>query len=1618
ETGKETNEETLEFRELLATVKTNVGKICRRVNQQLLLNSLNDTRMCHNLLVDAADVDVSWKVEGQRYKRNHTTSNSENEDDEDEEDDPGDRKYLAVAMELDPGHFDCECVWKTLFCIHPGLKRGTRTGSLMSIGVKTLRSVLKPFSVNNRNNMFVMKETDTGNVFYLRLKELPSDVRLSVASEEATTTQAGVRAASVGPGPQSETAGVKDRDGDNISLTSYSSMPSLLPCFGKGAISDCVELSVHGIDEVGTQIKEHLVQMLQNRLDDAALEKVLEMLRRNPQCQLDRYDVQFIQKPLSEPACKLHLMVSNKASPQLAAVMFYLRQNLLQFLHTPKYKSASDEVHFMDMIDGDLCSIPADQAFLYIPLLTARKTGIAVLSISLVDGHGNQVKLLQSSRPSCMSYLDLESQSDLEAFVQVQSYEVNPHSKRPGPTALVQFHIWVNGDVCLKTLQEKLTQTLKHALCDVVMEYHVLTAPLCTIPKHMLDLVASSPTMSAPCSPFYSMPGEDSGERKLTLSQTKSAGPHASLSRRSSLQNVTRFQAIKEVITQSSKKRVASPALDANKTFDLAGVDSGPTSRSGSPAVGVGSPRARDRLHLITPYEKGDQGTLNHIYADLLEAWFLFCLQLETPAVNKHMAHLHSRFAIDATLTEFQQIVVRLCPSVTTKVYKILPQEEEDENTNIGMLYDAAKYGGRRSVASYDTGLRLNISPGADLHFISVCRDIRQWYNFVQHNLDEEDHESYIDTLAKGKVTSQRFSPHIPCSSEGKTFGMFTDSPSIIPRQKFLLLIVRNNDIIMYGYNWSNELFTNLCKQLTKLEKWSNARSQLLSSVAMQKCGLFNHYMYADASHNMDKSETLDQLIRNPAPPPPSKEKLSRTQSVSSTRDSYLPFEKTFMNVCPFRPVHMSDLKYYTDPVQQYGQQVMDIRVQQKKHFDKIDNIQKLFMMWLQKTGTNLHIATHVMQTLKQSSYLFHYCATPLMFSCAWRRHVLRKFSVMHQDSVVSSTPTPEAKSRSRHGSGASTNSQSLRTKRTDSNELKKRPSYQALQSASTEDSNVEEEWHVKLRALFVHQYINYLKTIGFQYVQMEKAVDKSKVMKKSAPEGSSDPPPGDEVEIKPTDTHNLQKTISGGVLLVEISFRNEYFCVKLYTCDHNKLGITVNQQNNDQAEHSVSYDSLNLLFVDECEKVKEMIHVHSFAHDFHLRCIQSYIGGQRDLFKQDYFLSGLLNDFVKVYPYAPSFSRNFLQREVISIPDPSCSSAELYEYMLTHAEFHAMGRLKMKLPPDTYPDHRSHEYALISHETRDLDPADTGDGPKSLVAGAQSYNLGLIILQDMPSKPGPSIGATGPAGVSPGEKPALLLQYYIILTSSQLMFPRQTLDREGSVVMPRSNNLGYPVIVHSLKTQLAGQKSLSANTTNYLGWFNKHQPPMYRLLMKEAAVVRSKIEAMAVVSMGKCRRDLLWTKMLVSVQDELHKKKQDDKYGPLTYTEFKEMLESVNRIPLSALDDRLVPFQQMSHAWYLGLVHVLQTHYTDQQKRCFINPTNTSEQHHIIVHPKFLELFMMLSLDASGGKTGLYAVFRKPAKETESICPGGQAVPEHGVHVQMEQFINTCCFHMWNSML
>lgn len=62
---------------------------------------------------------------------------------------------------------------------------------------------------------------------------------------------------------------------------------------------DCIVLRVSGVTDAGAAIKEDLVRVLQNKLDDAVLEVLHGLLSRNAACKLTADDVHFIQVALT-----------------------------------------------------------------------------------------------------------------------------------------------------------------------------------------------------------------------------------------------------------------------------------------------------------------------------------------------------------------------------------------------------------------------------------------------------------------------------------------------------------------------------------------------------------------------------------------------------------------------------------------------------------------------------------------------------------------------------------------------------------------------------------------------------------------------------------------------------------------------------------------------------------------------------------------------------------------------------------------------------------------------------------------------------------------------------------------------------------------------------------------------------------------------------------------------------------------------------------------------------------------------------------------------------------------------------------------------------------------------
>lgn len=65
------------------------------------------------------------------------------------------------------------------------------------------------------------------------------------------------------------------------------------------------------------------------------------------------------------------------------------------------------------------------------------------------------------------------------------------------------------------------------------------------------------------------------------------------------------------------------------------------------------------------------------------------------------------------------------------------------------------------------------------------------------------------------------------------------------------------------------------------------------------------------------------------------------------------------------------------------------------------------------------------------------------------------------------------------------------------------------------------------------------------------------------------------------------------------------------------------------------------MLFTEECDKVRDLMHVHSFSYDFHLRVVHQYLVGCHMTLRQGYQLTDFLDDFISHHPDIPKFGRN-----------------------------------------------------------------------------------------------------------------------------------------------------------------------------------------------------------------------------------------------------------------------------------------------------------------------------------------------------------------------------------------
>uniref|UniRef100_A0A3Q3A3B7 SZT2 subunit of KICSTOR complex n=1 Tax=Kryptolebias marmoratus TaxID=37003 RepID=A0A3Q3A3B7_KRYMA len=1597
---KEEDQELPEYLLLHQSMVRKIGEICRIVNQRMLLQDLHDSHVCNKLLVAESEEDI-WKNESLCRQRLN------NSDDYNTEESYQARDYLAATMQFIPGHFACDVVWSTIIHIHPRLKMGPNMG--VSRAMQALRSVMNSFSVVNRKNMFVYQERTTKSVFYLRLCETCLTGKYSDVDGYLHTTR------SIGLARSQEPLYPEDVTGSRL----------------VGQVDKHILLLVHGVGNAGPEITDELVKLLRKRLDETTLDIITVMLVRN--CKLTPADVEFIQ-PSGSPATEVMIFTLPRyCGSCLPAVAHYLQQNLLIFLHVPKYTDSNTAHHFKhyfhlgnELADGDiyLYNKPGGQG-------TGGK-GIACIALLFVDARGQPIQIAAQDRLESFSPpLHPEHFEELTSVVKVKSIQTNHDS---AAQLYVRFDIWEQGNISPLQLSDKLQGALRHALCDVVMEMRVLPHPLCveasarTSQKeeskgHLMGLsevkeVKDSPRQRSGSRVLRSSPSP------ITLTQVGGGPPVTGTSTPESTTptNKSTRRSFWDILSKPDMGELGSP-----KTTDDIVQEKGEEGRtarrrhktenvkqqwSQEKAVAVELEQAHRRQ--VSQLEEGDAGTLHPVYHNIGQLWITFMANLGCPSIQHCTTQTAFHFLLPSILTEIVSLVSSLASDTTVKAF---------EKTNCPPTGDM--FVPFRVVPSFSQ------PPDVTRSFILIGRNFHQWHCCTE----QEDSSDEENTPGINRFTPHKGFQRFEALEQTEWMSLSQPAAGLAPRQRFLFISILDKKVTLYSYNWSVDLGATLNRELIRLIKWQNARAHVVHCLFNQKMGLFHHYCFSDAPlHEMDSKQDPnpflgpsmepDALLRNSVPPLASKEQgrlgsSARTLAPLHFPSELLPFDEALRDVCTIRPLMDGDV------VTRHGGQLLEIKAAERREMEKQMKTENLFVTWQQRSAqSNMPISGTDLDILKQSSRLVHYCATPLLFDPVFRKQI-----------QVEATAQPLLKKR--HRSSDSTASGRDRSYSTDSTEM-------------LPCRLKDEPWLLEISSNFLQQYVQYLQSMGFILVQVRPSSPARSIARARAAMLSSMSLEGrmsfsyvkQKSEDSPkttspgTTAYHLQRALPGGIVLMELAFQGSYFCVKQYAleCSRIPMGQSVNSQGSIISKlrckpfpdaTPVSDCALSMLFTEECDKVRDLMHVHSFSYDFHLRVVHQHLVGCYMTLRQGYQLTDFLDDFISHHPDIPKFGHNHVFQGSFSISTGMITAHQLYNYITDHASTYGMKPLRMsksaagadnkKGSPDL------HEYALValwnsSGSYKDLEGLHHHD----------DFDVSLVVCHN----------AAPFEEQSDGERHLLRLRFYVIMTSQRELFPRLTADmRRFKKLPPIYRDLCDPGGRHppdQVEASASGgeerdlweETSPEAPAASAPSDGNEFYPlaggrpgaqgllytsPLFPLLNNEVASAHRQIQASVEQAMGHCRRDNLWRRLFHGEHAALDKLK----LAKLSFTELEELLQAVQSRSIGEIDPQLDCFLTMSPVWYQGLIKVLLNRFP-QSCRHF---DDNGIQYLAVLNQKFTDCFVLVFLDNQAGKTSLKVVFREPLPSHPQA--GGSPPPQLvSMYHHLESVINTACYNLWTGLL
>ncbi|XP_008200755.1 KICSTOR complex protein SZT2 isoform X3 [Tribolium castaneum] len=821
--------QVLNYLEVQRMLSDEIRELCKKVNQSLLLQSLYETRICDSLL-EPDDNPKDWPASicSSPISRNSSYHRLRSMDETSDESEimTSSVTLSEASLNFKPGYFKCPVVWKTHFVLHPRLKTGPGKSGL-SRGILALKNILEKFSVSNRTNMFVYRD-DRNNVFYLRLHENVQNSSAKNAPLRPLEYENAIvsRSPSIASLPLGQTKSQLQYEQSLTSVLSDDIRPRVRS-FGEkeskdGPNEDTLILKVHGITEAGNDVQCELVQVLQNRLDDAVLEFLSVMLARNSMCPLTPEDVQFIQKPFRLPEVVIKLSMQDFVLQWMDSFIHYLKQNLLQFLNMPKYTDNRSHYHFKDYSEADQAvnRNNDDSIFIYNQSQnpSCGNRGIACIALGVV--YNSEIK------PSDITQEKFEEIFDSKSFQTMVSSKIIGDDAELPPVHL-EFRLWKQGRVNIDNLAIKLREAISQATWDLVMEYLILTAPLCEDAK----------TQITP-----HLPPIHINSSNLNLSKEIEFNCLLDVGNRQNIKVASRRKLETVFSHRKRVRRVNPPTSKATRSITFDDYERDKEMYLAKMPV--------KPLTKLNAFETGDEGALCKNYSKFLPGWLEFGASLMAPSVRKQKINLTNAHLPGTTIKELLNFVQDV-----PKAFRVIPSHPLCEGHDEVFV------------------------PHDPKTFLDKCVIISRNFDNWKASTAFRGTLDYPDFMGPHALKhTQKFVPAVI-------------NNKFVPRQKILWILIQCDSILIYTYNWARDNIEKLVSNCSKLGQWLSMRSCFLNSVSAQKLGLFHNQALVQKGFSTSNNPYTCMIGSTPSmvefPRDDNRKSLTNTPNLSHVLDAF-----------------------------------------------------------------------------------------------------------------------------------------------------------------------------------------------------------------------------------------------------------------------------------------------------------------------------------------------------------------------------------------------------------------------------------------------------------------------------------------------------------------------------------------------------------------------------------------------------------------------------------------------------------------------------------------------------------------------------------------------------------